>query len=65
MTKKLNICVFSSSSNAIPEIYFEEAEKLGRLIGEGNHNLINGGANVGQWKPLPSPLAMQVQKQLV
>jgi len=47
MTKKLNICVFSSSSNAIPEIYFEEAEKLGRLIGEGNHNLINGGANVG------------------
>ena len=43
----MNICVFCSSSNAIPEIYFEEAEKLGKLIGKGNHTLINGGANVG------------------
>ena len=43
----MNICVFSSSSNAISEIYFEEAEKLGKLIGEGRHTLINGGANVG------------------
>ncbi len=43
----MNICVFSSSSNAIPEIYFEEAKKLGQLIGEKGHNLINGGANVG------------------
>ena len=43
----MNICVFCSSSNAIPEIYFEEAKKLGVLIGKGNHTLINGGANVG------------------
>lgn len=43
----MNICVFSSSSNAIPEIYFQEAIKLGKLIGKGNHILINGGANVG------------------
>lgn len=43
----MNICVFSSSSNAIPEIYFQEAKKLGELIGSGNHVLINGGANVG------------------
>lgn len=44
---KMNICVFSSSSNAIPDVYFREAEKLGKLIGEGGHTLINGGANVG------------------
>ena len=43
----MNICVFSSSSNAINEVYFREAEKLGKLIAKGNHSLINGGANVG------------------
>ncbi|MFW5773382.1 MAG: TIGR00730 family Rossman fold protein [Tangfeifania sp.] len=43
----MNICVFSSSSNAINPLYFEEAERLGQLIGEQGHTLINGGANVG------------------
>ncbi len=43
----MNICVFSSSSNAISDIYFEEARKLGHLMGKGNHTLVNGGANVG------------------
>jgi len=43
----MNICVFSSSSNAINNIYFQEAENLGKLIAKGNHTLINGGANVG------------------
>jgi len=43
----MNICVFSSSSNAIHDIYFNEAENLGKLIAKGNHTLINGGANVG------------------
>jgi cytokinin riboside 5'-monophosphate phosphoribohydrolase len=43
----MNICVFSSSSNAIDDLYFKEASELGRLIGEGGHTLINGGANVG------------------
>ncbi len=43
----MNICVFSSSSNAIHNAYFEEASKLGKLIGESGHKLVNGGANVG------------------
>ena len=43
----MNICVFCSSSNAISEVYFTEAQKLGKLIGENGHSLINGGANVG------------------
>lgn len=46
----MNICVFSSSSNAINEVYFREAEQLGKLIAKGNHTLINGGANVGLMK---------------
>lgn len=43
----MNICVFCSSSNAISEVYFQEANNLGALIGQYKHNLINGGANVG------------------
>ncbi len=43
----MNICVFSSSSNAISKVYFDEARKLGKLIGEQGHTLVNGGANVG------------------
>ena len=43
----MNICVFSSSSNAINDVYFHEADHLGKLIAKGNHTLINGGANVG------------------
>ena len=43
----MNICVFSSSSNAIADIYFEAARNLGHLIGESGWKLIYGGANVG------------------
>ncbi len=43
----MKICVFSSSSNGISSIYFDEALKLSRLIGENRQTLINGGANVG------------------
>jgi len=43
----MNICVFCSSSNAIDDVYFRDAEKLGKLIAQQNHTLINGGANVG------------------
>lgn len=43
----MNICVFCSSSNAIDEIYFNDAERLGDLLGTRGHSLVNGGANVG------------------
>ncbi len=43
----MNICVFCSSSNAIADIFFKDAELLGGLIGLRGHSLINGGANVG------------------
>ncbi len=43
----MNICVFSSSSNAIADVYFKEAKQLGKMIGENGHTLVNGGANVG------------------
>lgn len=43
----MNICVFCSSSNAIDDVYFNDAERLGELIGIKGHTLINGGANVG------------------
>ncbi len=43
----MNICVFCSSSNAIADIYYHEAQQLGQLIGAKGFGLINGGANVG------------------
>ncbi len=41
------ICVFCSSSNALAEIYFDQARELGKQIGDGSHTLVYGGANVG------------------
>jgi uncharacterized protein (TIGR00730 family) len=41
------ICVYSSSSNLIPEIYINEARELGRCIVEYDYDLIYGGGNVG------------------
>jgi hypothetical protein len=43
----MNICVFCSSSNAIPDLYFDEANNLGKLIGDLGHEIIYGGATVG------------------
>lgn len=43
----MNICVFSSSSNAIADVYVREAIDLAKLIGQSGHCLINGGSNVG------------------
>lgn len=43
----MNICVFSSSSNAIADVYVQEAIDLARLIGKSKFCLINGGSNVG------------------
>lgn len=43
----MNICVYCSSSNAIGELYFADARRLGRLLGEHGHSLVNGGGNIG------------------
>ena len=43
----MNICVFSSSSNAIADVYVNEAMELARMIGHAKFCLINGGSNVG------------------
>jgi cytokinin riboside 5'-monophosphate phosphoribohydrolase len=48
----MNVCVFSSSSNAISDIYFREAMQLGKLIGKKGYTLVNGGANVGLMEAL-------------
>lgn len=45
--KKMNICVFCSSSNSIGEKYFQEAKNLGIAIGNAGHNLVYGGTNIG------------------
>ncbi len=42
-----NICVFCSSSNAVPSEFFDEAKELGKIIASNSYNLVYGGAKVG------------------
>ena len=42
-----NVCVYSSSSNVLSEIYYEAARELGVLMGKAGFNLIYGGGAVG------------------
>jgi len=44
---KNNICVYCSSSNALDNIYYAEAQRLGELMAGGNYGLVYGGGNVG------------------
>lgn len=43
----MKICVYGASASKLDAAYFEEAEKLGRLIGEKGHSLVFGGGNHG------------------
>jgi uncharacterized protein (TIGR00730 family) len=44
---KKTICVYSSSSDAVSEHYFEAARELGNLIGERQYTMIYGAGNIG------------------
>jgi cytokinin riboside 5'-monophosphate phosphoribohydrolase len=50
----MKICVFCSSSNAVDDVYFDAATELGNLIGQQNHSLVYGGANVGLMEQVAS-----------
>ncbi len=45
MTK--NICVFASSSNFLDNVYYEDAKKLGKLLGQNGYNIVYGGSTLG------------------
>lgn len=48
MTNKIkNVCVFSSSSNKLPEVYYGAAKELGILMGQSGFNLVYGGSVLG------------------
>lgn len=47
MNKIKNICVFASSSNYLLDIYYKDAEELGRLIGQYGYNIVYGGSTLG------------------
>lgn len=42
-----SVCVYSASSTKISPIYFEAAQKLGRMLAEHNIRLINGAGSIG------------------
>ncbi len=43
----MKICVYCSSSDAVPEKYLVAAEETGRILASRGHSLIYGGASVG------------------
>ena len=46
------IGIFCSSSNRMDKVYYEEAARLGRWIGEHGKTLVCGGANCGLMETL-------------
>ena len=42
-----NICVFSSASDDIDEVFYKDAQKLGELIGKNGYNIVYGGSHLG------------------
>lgn len=42
-----NICVYSSASNFLDEIYYKTAAELGELMGKTGFNLVYGGGTLG------------------
>lgn len=42
-----NICVFSSSSDAVAPVYLEAAAELGKLLAQGGYTLVYGAGSVG------------------
>lgn len=47
MAEPKAVCVFSSSSSAVPEKYFEVARQLGRELSRRGYPLVFGGTDVG------------------
>ena len=43
----MRICVYLSASVDAPKTFHENARQLGRRIGDGGHDLVYGGGNVG------------------
>jgi len=41
------VCVFASSSNFLDEVYYEDAKKLGELLGQNDYDMVYGGSNLG------------------
>ncbi|WP_321334070.1 TIGR00730 family Rossman fold protein [uncultured Bacteroides sp.] len=47
MNKITSVCVYSASSTKIDPVYFEAADRLGRLLAENQIRLINGAGSIG------------------
>ena len=43
----MNICIYGASSDRLDSIFFEEAERLGKLIAESGNTLVFGGGQTG------------------
>lgn len=42
-----NVCVFCSSSNYLEDTYYQDARKLGQLLGQNGYDIVYGGSTLG------------------
>ena len=49
--RRMKICVFCSSSDAVDGAYRAAAAELGALIGAGGHTMVYGGGGSDSWEP--------------
>jgi len=47
MTKISTICVYCGSSDDVSDLFKQESENLGKMIGENGYDLVYGGASIG------------------
>ncbi|MGF1634244.1 MAG: TIGR00730 family Rossman fold protein [Phycisphaerae bacterium] len=52
MSRTRAVTVFLSSSRDVPQVYFDAAGRLGRLLGAAGYELVYGGNDVGSMKHL-------------
>lgn len=43
----MKICVYGASSSTLEKVYYDECEKLGKLLARNNHGLVFGGGREG------------------
>ena len=58
-----NIAVFCSSSDVLNEKMYQQADALGRWIGQTQRNLIYGGSNLGLMKAVSRGMWMEINSQ--
>ena len=47
MTKRLTVCIYCASSERIDRLYFDDAARVGALLGQQGMHVVNGAGSIG------------------